>query len=70
MNRMILLLMGAAALLAAAPGCTDNSGDATLAEQAGREAAHGITKPIEKARTVDSLSRERVREMDAVQEAE
>lgn len=77
MNQMILFLMVAAILLAAGLSCTKKQGDEeekggieALTEQVGREAADEIKKPIEKARTVDALSRERVQEMDAVEDSE
>ena len=75
-GKMLLYLMITALFLAAGLSCTKKQGDEeekgsieALTEQVGREAADEIKKPIEKARTVDALSRERVQEMDAVEDS-
>lgn len=76
MKKMLTCLMVAAALLGGSLGCTNKQGEEkeksgieAMTEQAGREAAEAIKGPINKARTVDDLSRERVQEMDAVKDS-
>jgi len=77
MKQLQVCLMFAVALLASGWSCAqkqgeekEKSGIEALTEQVGREAADGIKGPIEKARRVDALSRERVQDMDAVEHSE
>jgi hypothetical protein len=77
MDKLLLCLMIGGALLAGGPGCTQQQGDEgeksgieALTEQAGREAAEEIKKPIGKARAVEDLAKQHVQEMDAAEESE
>jgi hypothetical protein len=63
--------------LAGGPGCTQQQGEGeeksgieALTEQAGRDAAEEIQKPIGKARAIEDLAKKHVQEMDATEEAE
>jgi hypothetical protein len=74
---MLLCLMIAASFLAGGPGCAREQGDEegksgieALTEQAGREAAEEIKKPIGKARVIEDLAKQHVQEMDAAEESE
>jgi len=77
MQKMIICFMIAASFLAGGPGCTEKQGDEgeksgieALTEQAGREAAEEIKKPIGKARAIEDLAKKHVQEMDAAEESE
>lgn len=77
MGKMLLYLMIAASFLAGGPGCTqqqgaeeEKSGIEAFTEQAGRDAANEIKRPIEKARAVEDLAKKRVQEMDAAETPE
>lgn len=77
MIKMLVCLMIAASFLAGGPGCTQQQGDEgeksgieALTEEAGREAAEAIKKPINRARAVEDLAKKHVQEMDAAEESE
>jgi hypothetical protein len=76
MWKMLLYLMLAAFFLGG-PGCAqkqgeeeEKSGIEALTEEAGREAADAIKKPIGKARAIEDLAKQHVQEMDAAEEPE
>jgi len=76
MWKMVLYLMLAASFLAGGQGCAqkqgeeEKSGIEALTEEAGREAAEEIKKPIGKARAIEDLAKQHVQEMDAAEEPE
>ena len=77
MCRAFVWLMIAASFLAGGPSCTQKQGDEgeksgieALTEQAGRDAAEEIKKPIRKARAIEELAKEHVQEMDATEDSE
>jgi hypothetical protein len=77
MGKMLLCLMMAALALAGGPGCTQQQGEGeeksgieAFTEQAGRDAAEEIKKPIGKARAIEDLAKKHVQEMDAAEETE
>jgi len=77
MIKMLVCLMIAASFLAGGPGCAQKQGDEeeksgieALTEQAGRQAAEVIKKPIGKARAIEDLAKQHVQETDVAEEAE
>jgi hypothetical protein len=77
MLKVAVYLMIAASFLVAGWGCTQKPGDQeeksgieALTEQAGREAAEEIKKPINRARAIEDLAEKHVQDMDAVEESE
>lgn len=75
MLRVTAYLMIAASFLVAGWGCAQKQGDEeeksgieALTEQAGRDAAEEIKKPIRKARAIEDLANKHVQEMDAIEE--
>ncbi len=77
MIKMLVCLMIAAFFLAGGPGCAQKQGDEekksgieALTEEAGREAAEEIKKPIGRARAIEDLAKQHVQEMDAAEESE
>jgi hypothetical protein len=77
MMKIPVYLMIAFFLAAGLVGCAQQQGDEgeksgieALTEQAGREAAEEIKKPIGKARAVEDLAKKHVQEMDAAEVSE